>query len=117
MENCQFTPGDIYITPEPTPEEVAIYGHTKEVVYKRETSNGLYINATVCHFRDLSSVEVKITDEDNENYANTFGVRIWGSGHERCSEHVVLNYLEDPELPTICTTFYDQCICIEDNEA
>ena len=114
MENYQSTPSDIYIPQEQALEEVIIYGHTKEVVYKRETSNGLFINAIVCHHRDFSSVDVKITDEGDENYVNAFGVHIWGAGHERCSEQMALSYLDGPELPTVCAGFYSQCICTEE---
>ena len=98
-----------------TPKAVAIYGQTTEVVYKRETSNGLEIKATVCHYREFSSVMVRVTDEDS--YVNAINMHIWGIDHKHYSDLLAQNYLESSDLQSICVHFDDLCIPLEDTEA
>ncbi len=115
MENYQFTPSDIYIPPEPNSKEIAIYGHTKEVVYKRKTSNHLIITATVSHFLSTSCIRVRVEDEDS--YVNAINVHMWGINHERYSDLFAQNYLESPELYSICVNFDKLCVPMVASEA
>lgn len=108
MENHHTIPSDIYIPQEQAPEEILIYTHSREVVYKCESSNKLAVTATIRHF--LGASDVKILIEDEDSCVHAINLYIAGTNHEHYSEYLVQDYLDGPELQSICANFEKLCI-------